>query len=85
MTLSKDPLYLGLTVHPAGEYKPLNAGPSSGNAVIPRRSEPIDARQLGYPDPRATLDMHIARREGDPEDNYHRAAPEHPVKEKVAR
>jgi hypothetical protein len=83
MSLSQDPLYISLLQFPAGEFKPLGGGPATSR-TIPRSSDPIDARSLGYADPRVTIDMQIARREGDPKDNPTRGPEEEPTKEEVA-
>jgi len=84
MSLSNDPLYVSLLQFPDGEFKPLGGGPASMGRVIPRSNTPIDARSLGYPDPRVSIDMQIARREGDDRDNATRGPGETPNKEAVA-
>jgi hypothetical protein len=65
MKYSNDPLYMQFAGMPSGAMKPLGGGPSSGSVVIPKSQQAVDARTLGYPDPRYTLDMHHSRREDD--------------------
>ena len=64
---SRDPLYLQYAQLPASETKPLGAGPAGYGMTIPKMTTKVDARSLGYLDPRVTIDMQIARREGGDE------------------
>ncbi len=63
--MSRDPMYVQYASLPAGSFKPLGPGPAGYGKQIPRMTGPVDARSLGYADPRISADMQIARREGD--------------------
>ena len=66
--LSHDPLY--------GPLLRLGDAPKTGPVQLPRSTTPVDARSLGYGDPAAAANLHVARREGDPTDaNRHRKPP----------
>ena len=67
-TYKADPLYLPYAQFPAAEFKQLGAGPTGYGMTIPKMTTKVDARSLGYADPRVTIDMQIARREGEDND-----------------
>lgn len=77
--LSADPLYRPYSNMLEADIKPLGGGPSTGPVTIPRSQTAVDARTLGYACPTVTMDMHVARREGD--ENGRKPPAEQPHKE----
>jgi hypothetical protein len=78
--MSRDPFYVQYAGLSADDYKPLGNGPAGYGRPIPRMKTKVDARSLGYADPRVTIDMQIARREGD-DDQARKAPVDQSVKE----
>ena len=62
--LSSNPLYVQYYDLPSSEIRPLGGGPATYR-TIPRMQTKVDARTLGYADPRFAIDMQLAKREGD--------------------
>jgi hypothetical protein len=65
--MSRDPFYIQYAGVPGLDTRPLGAGPAGYGGVIPKMKTRVDARSLGYADPRYTADMQISRREGEDE------------------